>query len=344
MKILVLSTNFYPELTGVGKYSGEMSSWLSNAGHDVRVICSPPYYPQWSIYSGYYSFFYSKERYNNLTVFRCPIWVPKKPSGYKRLLHLISFAISSFPLLLFHIFWRPDVVFCVEPSLFNSFGAISVSKLSGAKSILHIQDFEVDAAFQLQVVKAAWLTKTIYFVETFLMRRFDRISTISQTMLKKLTGKNVDQERQIFFPNWVDTSAIYPLQLSIYRDQLNLDYDSIVCLYSGNIGLKQGLEIIIDAAKRLNKEKIIFVMAGSGAALDNLKAMSSDMENVVWLPLQPVDKLNEFLNLADIHLLPQRADAADIVMPSKLTGMLSSGRSIVATASPGTEVIVFWRV
>ena len=56
------------------------------------------------------------------------------------------------------------------------------------------------------------------------------------------------------------------------------------------------------------------------------------------LPLQPADRLNELLNLADIHLLPQRADAADLVMPSKLTGMMASGRAVLATASPGTQL------
>ena len=104
------------------------------------------------------------------------------------------------------------------------------------------------------------------------------------------------------------------------------------------MGLKQGLDIIIDAARILYDENIIFVMAGFGAALDSLKEKSVGMKNVVWLPLQPYEKLNEFLNVADIHLLPQSAGAADLVMPSKLTGMLSSGKSIIATANQGTEL------
>ena len=104
------------------------------------------------------------------------------------------------------------------------------------------------------------------------------------------------------------------------------------------MGLKQGLEIIIEAAQQLESEKIVFLMAGFGAAVDVLKEKSQGMSNVRWLPLQPFEKLNEFLNVADIHLLPQQAGAADLVMPSKLTGMLSSGKSIVATAGDGTEV------
>jgi colanic acid biosynthesis glycosyl transferase WcaI len=110
-------------------------------------------------------------------------------------------------------------------------------------------------------------------------------------------------------------------------------------LYSGNLGEKQGLELLVEAARRTTScENLVWVIAGAGSARDRLVAMSADLPNVKWLPLQPVDRLNELLNLADIHVLPQRADAADLVMPSKLTGMLASGRATVATAAEGTQV------
>lgn len=338
MKILIISTNYSPELTGTGKYSGEMAQWLSKQGHDVRVICAPPYYPSWQVYAGFSGWKYSISKFSHLTVYRCPIWVPQKPSGFKRLLHLASFAVSSFPVVLFQIFWRADVVFCVEPPLFNSFGALVNAKLSGAKSVLHIQDFEVDAAFDLGVVKAGRFKQIIYGVERFLMRRFDLVSTISHAMLALAKQKSISRTKCLFFPNWVDTNLIKPLPFSSYRNDLKIPDDAVICLYSGNMGLKQGLEIIIDAAKSLDNEKIIFLMAGLGSALDVLKDKSAGMWNVIWLPLQPYDKLNEFLNVADIHLLPQSAGAADLVMPSKLTGMLSSGKSIIATANQGTEL------
>ena len=115
--------------------------------------------------------------------------------------------------------------------------------------------------------------------------------------------------------------------------------DAIVLLYSGSMGEKQGLELILDAAPELQGEpRYQFIMAGSGSAYTRLKQQAADITNMRWLPLQPEDKLNAFLNLADIHLLPQKEDAADLVMPSKLTGMLASGRPVIATARPGTQV------
>ena len=339
MKILLISTNYSPELTGTGKYSGEMLDWLVEQNHEVRVVCAPPYYPQWQIGEGYSSWKYKIENSLNKKVYRCPLWVPAKPSGLKRLTHLASFALSSFPIVLKQIFWKPDVVICIEPPLFNSFSAIITSKLSGAKSILHIQDFEVDAAFELGIVKAGWLKSFIYAVERFLMNRFDRVSTISEAMLDKLNKKGVDSIKQLFFPNWVDTAFIYPLENpSIYRAELNISLSKAVALYSGNMGEKQGLEIVIQAAKELENENIQFIMCGSGSALERLKVLAKDLKNIIWLPLQPLERLNDFLNVADIHLLPQQAGAADLVMPSKLTGMLASGRPIIATADVYTQV------
>jgi colanic acid biosynthesis glycosyl transferase WcaI len=339
MRILLYGINYSPELTGIGKYSGEMVEWLVQQDHEVRVVTAPPYYPEWKVSTEYSSLLYRYEIINGASIWRCPLWVPARPSGLKRLIHLASFALSSFPIVLKQIFWKPDVVIYVEPPLFNSVGAIIVSKLSGAKSILHIQDFEVDAAFELGIIKVRRLKSFIYSVEWFLMNRFDKVSTISEAMLDKLNKKGIDPSKQLFFPNWVDTAFIYPLENpSSYRAELNISLSKTVALYSGNMGEKQGLEIVIQAAKELESENIQFIMCGSGAVLERLRVLAKDLKNILWLPLQPLERLNDFLNVADIHLLPQQAGAADLVMPSKLTGMLASGRPIIATADVDTQV------
>ena len=339
MKILIISTNFSPEVVGIGKFSSEMSIWLSKHAHKIRVVCSPPYYPDWVVGNGYSSYKFKKEKVGTQTIYRCPIWVPSNPTGFRRIIHLASFAISSFPIILKQVFWKPDVVICIEPPIFNSFSSIIVSILSGAKSILHVQDFEVDAAYDLGIIKSGWLKSFTYSVERFLINRFDRVSTISEAMLDKLDKKGVAPSKQLFFPNWVDTAFIYPLEnSSSYRTELNIPLNKTVALYSGNMGEKQGLEIVIQAAKELESENIQFIMCGSGAALERLKILSMDLKNILWLPLQPLERLNDFLNVADIHLLPQQAGAADLVMPSKLTGMLASGRPIIATSDVDTQV------
>ncbi len=340
MRILIVGINYAPELTGIGKYTGEMAEWLAKHGHEVRVVTAPPYYPEWHISNAYSAWRYHFEDMNGVSVWRCPLWVPAKPSGLKRLIHLTSFALSSFPVMLGQILWKPDVVMAIEPPLMCAPVSLLVSRLAGAKVWLHIQDFEVDAAFGLGILKSNLLRKAVLHLERRLMRSFDSVSTISHKMLEKLIEKGVESDKTVYFPNWADVATIFSLEKeSPLRKELGIPADKLVALYSGNMGEKQGLEIVLEAARRLvTNLEIQFVLCGDGAAKATLFEAYGKLPNVVWFPLQPVERLNDLLNMADIHLLPQRADVADLVMPSKLSGMLASGRPVLATAHAGTQV------
>lgn len=340
MKLLVYGINFAPELTGIGKYTGEMVAWLAARGHDVRVVTAPPYYPDWKVREGYSSRRYTREEWCGAQVFRAPLWVPRKVNGARRLLHLASFAIASIPSLLAQWRWKPDVVWMTEPPLFCTPAGLLFARLRSSRSWLHIQDYEVDAAFELGLLEGERLRSIVSGGEGRLMRRFDRVSTISQRMLERALRKGVAPERLLSFPNWADVSAIRPLTSpSPYRRELGIADDAVVALYSGNMGAKQGLESLADAAMQTrDTPNIVFVFCGNGSGREGLMARCAGLSNVRFLDLQPVERLGELLGLADVHLLPQRADAADLVMPSKLTGMLSSGRPVVAGARADTEL------
>lgn len=340
MKLLVYGINYSPELTGIGKYSGDMAEWLAAAGHEVRVVTAPPYYPDWAVWPGYSGLRYTREHLKGVSVFRTPVWVPRKVNGLRRLLHLASFALASAPALLAQWRWKPDVVWVTEPPLFCAPAALAFARLRSAKAWLHIQDYEVDAAFDLGLLKGERLRRFVASIERWLMRGFDRVSTISQRMIERAGTKGVEAGRLISLPNWADISAIRPLQSpSPFREELGLMPDAIVALYSGNMGAKQGLELLAEVAQLLHEHSSIqFVFCGNGAGRADLMDRCSKLTNVRFLDLQPVERLGDLLGLADIHLLPQRADAADLVMPSKLTGMLSSGRPVVAGARPDTEL------
>jgi colanic acid biosynthesis glycosyl transferase WcaI len=344
MKILVYGINYAPELTGIGRYTADMAASLVAAGHDVRVVCAPPYYPAWRVAPGFSSVRYAKERSEGVRIWRAPLWVPAQPKGKRRLVHLASFALSSFPVLLRHVFWRPDAVLSIAPSLLNAPAGWLVARLSGAHAWLHVQDYEVDAAFKLGVLKGDWRKRMALAVERYLLRRFDTVSTISAKMIEHALHKGVPRNKVVHFANWVDTSAIHPLESPAgakipLRVELGIPDDATVALYSGNMGAKQGLEVLGSAAVALaQRSDIVFVFCGQGPARETLTAVCGDLPNTRFIPLQPMEKLNELLNFADIHLLPQRADAADLVMPSKLTGMLASGRPVIAMAHEGTEL------
>lgn len=345
MRLLICSINFFPELTSTGKYTGETATWLADHGVEVRIVTAPPYYPAWKIGEGYSGKRYVIERpAKNLTVFRCPLWVPHVPTGLKRLVHLLSFAVSSLPVLLRQIRWCPDVVMVVEPPLFSAPGALLLAKLCSARSWLHVQDYEVDAAFNLGMLKGRFLRRVVYGVERGLMRRFDTVSSITPAMLRRAELKGVRRNRLVYFPNWVNLDQIKPMlraseQVRGFLAELSIPFNAFVGLYAGNIGNKQGIEIIADAAKRLvDLKNIFFVFCGSGSGLAELKESCSGLSNVRFIDIQPIERFNTLLSMASVHLLPQKADVADLVMPSKLTGMMASGRPIVATAAAETSV------
>lgn len=347
MKILLYSMNFSPELVGIGKYSGEMAQWLHAKGHEVRVIAAPPFFPQWALFEGHSAWAWRRTVCDGVTVYRAPTWVPARPRALARLAHLMSFMLSSMPLLFGQIRWKPDLVFVVEPPLFCAPAVLFFSRLLSIKSWLHIQDYEVDAAFGLGLVRGARVRRFALSVERWLLNRFHRVSTISSAMLDKARDKGIDDTRLVLLPNWVDVRAICPQAAAPagaapaqgYRAMLGIPADEVVVLYAGSLGAKQGIELLAEAAHRLvAAAHIHFVFCGNGPSRAPLEAACADLPRVHFLDLQPAERLNELLGMADIHVLPQRADAADLVMPSKLAGMLASGKAVIVTAHAGTEL------
>lgn len=340
MKILVYGINFAPEPTGIGKYTGEMAAWLAEAGHDVRVVAAPPYYPAWRVSDGYSAGAYRTEECDGVRVWRCPLWVPTRPGGARRVLHLLSFAISSLPVVLGQVAWRPDVVWVAAPAFTCAPGAWLAARLCGAKAWLHVQDFELDVAFDMGLLRGNLLRRVVTGLERWLLRRFDVVSSISQSMLQRLSEKGVARGRIVSLPNWVDIHAIVPLtRPSKYRQILGIAPDAVVALFSGTLGAKQALHLLPLAARLLETTApdVVIVICGDGVMKPQLEVDTQGVRNVRMLPLQPKEQLGELLGMADMHLLPQDSEVADLVMPSKLTAMLSSGRPVVTNARSGSE-------
>ena len=357
MRILIYGIHFHPEPIGIGKYTGEMADWLAGRGHEVRVVTAPPFYPHWRAFPGHCVWKYSRERFRlqngdgktsdpqlvqgpEVEIFRCPTWVPENPNGSKRLFHLASFGVSSVPSILRQVGWSADIVLLVEPTLFCALQTLLVARWSRAKAWLHIQDFEVDAAFGLGYLSSSRVQNLAFALERRILSAFDQVSAISDRMVDRLSAKGVDPSRRFLFPNWVDTRKIYPLSgHSPFRKELGITESTVVALYSGSMGMKQGLDLLVEAARQLSHcPNLRFVFCGEGPRRASLVDNAKDLPNVSLLPVQPANRLNDLLNLADIHLLPQLSDAADLVMPSKLTGMMASGRAIVCTANRGTQL------
>jgi colanic acid biosynthesis glycosyl transferase WcaI len=339
--IVVYAMNYAPELVGVGKYTGEIARHLSDEGWEVTVVTTPPHYPAWQVSKGYQNSYASAEEHG-VRVFRAPLILRKRMRGIWRLLAPLSFAITSAPVVAWQIIRRrPQIVFCIEPTLLAAPAAVLAAKLVGAKVILHVQDLEVDAAFAVGHLKDRHLLRRLAQVfERFAMAGVDQLVTISDRMKEKLSARGVAPAKLSVVRNWVDLGEIHPLEKpSVYRSQLGFGSEDFVVLYAGTLGAKQGLHSLIEAAERLRGEvRIQFVFVGEGPLREELEARSRGLPNVRFMPFQPRCRLNELMNMPDLHVLPQEKVVADMGLPSKLNAIVASGKPILVTTEPGTEL------
>jgi colanic acid biosynthesis glycosyl transferase WcaI len=203
-----------------------------------------------------------------------------------------------------------------------------------------VQDLEIDAAFAVGHFKGDLLKKIAVSLESWLLRRFSSVITISEQMRKRLIAKGVAADRIGLVRNWVDLTKIKPLAgENAFRAEFGLSRKDFIVLYAGNIGAKQSLDVVVEAARQLaGTPRVHFVIAGDGPEKMRLMENCASLPNVHFLPLQPEERLCELLNLADLHVLPQARGAADLVLPSKLGGMLASGKPVLATADADTEL------
>lgn len=340
MRILLVGINYAPDLIGVAKYNAELCESLVAEGHEVRVITAPPYYPAWKIPPAFQSSYFRPRVVDGVRVTRTPIYVPGHPSGAKRLVHHASFALTSAaPVLVEALSWRPDVMIAVAPSLMSAAFVSFVARRLGAKSWLHVQDFEVDAAFDLGLLRNASLRKWMLKAEAAILKSFDHVSTISEAMVERLRIKGLGLDKTAEVRNWIDTNAICPgSRMTKYRQELKLGEADIVGLYSGTMSNKQGLELVIEAAIGLEKShpQIHFILAGEGPDKMRLQQLAAGHPNIHFLGLQPNNSFNQLMATADFHLIPQKAEAADLVLPSKLGAIFASARPVVAMAEEGT--------
>ncbi|MEP3837374.1 MAG: WcaI family glycosyltransferase [Algibacter sp.] len=333
-KIVIIGINYYPEDSAIGLYSTEKAEYLVSKGFDVTVITGFPYYPQWEIREDYKSKSYLvKETINDVKIYRSKQYVPKDPTFIKRIIHLTSFTIGNF-INLFKV-GKPDIVISIIPFTTSSLLGWFLKKRYKSKHWVHIQDFEFDAAIDSGLLSGnkKLVINFLQSIEKFVLNKADIVSTISFGMINKLKSKT--DTNTYYLTNWIDIEK-FNNKLETHK---YLGADTFKILYSGNIGAKQDWAFFIEVLNHLKKlDNIEVIVVGEGAEKDNVLQKIKDFDFVKHYNLVPYEELPALLSSADLHILFQKADVIDTVMPSKILGMMASAKPSIVTGNLKSEV------
>ncbi len=342
MKIIVWGINYEPEPTGIGPFNTDLCAYLAGQGHAVTMLTTFPYYPWWKKREEDRGRIFSTQRNEGVKVCRCWHYVPAQPSTVKRLFHELSFVFTSTLRAL--VAEKPDVFIVVSPPLFLGMGAWLVSRLGRRPYVYHVQDLQPDAALGLGMIKPGLAVKMLYRLEKFNYAGAALLTGISEGMMAAFRQKGVPEERLYLFANWIpdhDAERAPAKSVESFRRVYGISHDTRLIAYSGNVGQKQGLEVVIDASKGdYHGQKVSWVICGEGAAKRELQAkLDADANQAVrLLPLQPDALYRSLLEESDIALITQQKGTGQFFFPSKLLSILQYGRPVLAVADETSEL------
>ncbi|MDQ2823851.1 MAG: WcaI family glycosyltransferase [Verrucomicrobiota bacterium] len=334
MRIIVWGINYAPEITGIAPHNVAFCEFLREQGVDVEMVTTFAYYPAWRKSAEDRRLLFRTDVINSVRVHRCWHFVPERVSAWKRIIHEATFIVTSTIRVL--SLKRADVYLIASPPLLLGMAAAFVTALKRAAFVFHVQDLQPDAAVGLNMLRPGWFTRALYWLEAFAYKHATRVSGISEEILDAFRRKGVPDEKLILFPNGVaiPTDSQIPAA-GAFRPKHGFSADEFLAVYAGNLGVKQGLDILLDAADRLRSEaKIRIVLCGDGAERASLAQEIADrsLTNMSMLPLKFGLDYQELLVDADVSLITQQSGSGNAFFPSKLLVTLAYGSPVITVA------------
>jgi colanic acid biosynthesis glycosyl transferase WcaI len=337
MRLLYIGINYWPDETGIAPFATGRCEYLASRGHSVTVCTGFPYYPQWRIPEEYRRKALVKEKRNGVTILRSWLYVPAQPTTRKRTLHEASFLATS--LVRAGLQKRPDLLVVTSPPLGLALTAIMLSRLWRIPYAFHVPDLQPDAALDLGMIRGARAARLLYKLESMAYKHATLISTLNETMRDRIIEKGPDISKVRVFSDWIEPE-LFAIAFDGRLDPADNDKRFTVAHF-GNMGVKQGLNVVLQAAA-LNKNRcdIHHLLVGDGAAKQQLQHTARDLRlnNLTMLPLQPHARFIELLGSSHTCLITQQRSVADIVFPSKTLTLLAAGRPVIASVGSGSEI------
>jgi colanic acid biosynthesis glycosyl transferase WcaI len=339
MRILILSINYWPEQTGIGAFTTYRAEYLAGVGHDVTVCTSFPYYPDWKPDPKYKGKWMASEERMGVRILRSYVYIPNPVTSLKRILHEAVFVAGSF--LQATTRKRPDLLLVVSPPLGLAVSAIILGRFWRIPYVFDVMDLQPDAAAELGMLPGMAL-KFMYWIERIGYRHAALISTLTRGMRNRIIAKGVPSEKVTLFEPRADDELLVASigEGEAFRRKYGLKDNFIVC-HSGNLGVKQGLDVILDTALLCrNDASLQFLMVGNGSAREKIERRAAELklDNVRFMPLLDAQDFRGLLAASNVCLVTQQKTVSDIVFPSKAVTYLSAGCPVIASVNPASEV------
>jgi colanic acid biosynthesis glycosyl transferase WcaI len=330
MHILLITPYYAPDLGPSAPLVTMLCEDWVRMGHQVTVLAAVPHFPSGRVPPEYRRKAWYKETRSAVSVFRA--WVPDGDRA--KLPHrLLTFLVYQLMTCVIGLGQAYDVVVISNPAIETGLPFGLLSWLRRKPTLLMVWDVYPDIGVHLGIFRHPLVISLVKATEDFCLLRSAAVHVLSESFVDGLTLRGVEKSKIVVIPPWLDTEFIHPLsRQNSFSEEFDLTR-SFVVLYAGNLGMSQGLDQILIAAKALcSRADIAFVFVGDGPYRERLisQAAALQLENVKFIPFQPRERLPEVLASADVALVSLQTGLENDSLPSKTFPILASGRPILA--------------
>ncbi|WP_137809812.1 MULTISPECIES: glycosyltransferase family 4 protein [unclassified Gordonia (in: high G+C Gram-positive bacteria)] len=327
-RVVVVGINFWPEKTGIAPYTTAMARYLARY-YSVRVLTTFPHYPQWKVDRKVSLAADNEHPY----VKRTSVYVPRSPKPLLRVLFEASFGLKA--LLSLSVLRSSSVIVLVTPALISSVLVAFVTRLVGGRSIRIVvvgQDLYSAGSEESGLPRP--VASVFRLLESYLFKISDRVILIHDNLRRYAVNRlGTDEARISVIANWThlseqsDKLSVCP-GVSEVSSRAGCD---VVVLHAGNMGRKQGLGNVIEAARLCEKAKngVHFILMGDGGERSSLVARSRGLRNIHFVDAANHDEFLPTLRSADLLLLNEEPGLVEMAVPSKLTSYFRAGVAVI---------------
>lgn len=325
LRICFFNRSYDPDLGATGQLLTELAEDLAQKhGCQVTIVVGPPS---------------RSEHHHGVKVLRAwgTAFRPTRFTG--RAVNYLTYFLSACVVGLF-IRKQDIVISLTDPPIIGLAGLLT-ARLSGAKFVFLCEDLFPEVASLLQDFRSGWVDRLLQGISRFLVRKSDRIVALGETMRQRLIdGKGADPRKIVVIHNWADCSSIVPAPKENPFSLTHGLENHFVVMHSGNMGLSQNLDTLLEAADLLRAHPaIVVVLVGDGVKRSALESRARIMglANIRFIPYQPKQNLRESFAAADVFVVSLKKGLAGCIVPSKLYGILAAGRPFIAAVEKTCE-------